>query len=275
MSDAIADPTLETVDPPFVEVLKAVAGAPLLQGQTIVLTGAAGGIGRVMAQLFAAAGARLAITDRDAEPLASVADELRLAEATFVSEALDASETGEFLGLYERIVSELGPLDGLVNCAGAWEAASFSEIEPEKLSAMLDANLGTAFCACRAVLPGMVERRRGSVVNFASTAGEYGSIRAAAHYAAAKGGVIALTKSLAREVSPFNVRVNAVSPGPIDTPSLVGSATPEARAKIGERTLLGRLGQPHEIGAACVFLLSPLSTFVTGQVLGVNGGSLL
>ena len=120
----------------------------------------------------------------------------------------------------------------------------------------------------------MVARGSGSVVNFASTAGEYGSIRAAAHYAAAKGGVIALTKSLAREVSPAGVRVNAVSPGPTDTPALL-AATPEQRAVAGSRTLFGRLGQPHEIAGACVFLLSPLSTFVTGTVLQVNGGALL
>jgi NAD(P)-dependent dehydrogenase (short-subunit alcohol dehydrogenase family) len=274
MKDLVADAALEAAEP-YAEISKVLAGAPLLQDQTVILTGAAGGIGQVTAQLFAAAGARLAVTDRDAESLTAVVDGLRLGEATFIFEGIDASAPGEFLAFYERTVSELGPVDGLVNCAGAWEAASFEEIEPESLAAMLAANLVTAFIACQAVLPAMVDRRRGSVVNFASTAGEYGSISPAAHYAAAKGGVIALTKSLAREVSPFNVRVNALSPGPIDTPSLVGSATPEQRAKVGERTLFGRLGQPHEIAAACAFLLSPLSTFMTGQVLGVNGGSLL
>jgi NAD(P)-dependent dehydrogenase (short-subunit alcohol dehydrogenase family) len=274
MKDVVADATLEAAVP-SAEISKVLGGAPLLQDQTVLLTGAAGGIGQVMAQLFAAAGARVAVTDRDAESLTAVVEDLRGVGAAFVSEAIDASDSREFRAFYDRAVSELGPLDGLVNCAGAWEAASFHEIAPESLAAMLAANLVTAFVTCQAVLPAMVERRRGSVVNIASTAGEYGSISPAAHYAASKGGVIAMTKSLAREVSPFNVRVNAVSPGPIDTPSLVGSATPEERAKVGERTLLGRLGQPHEIAAACVFLLSPLSTFVTGQVLGVNGGSLL
>jgi len=111
-------------------------------------------------------------------------------------------------------------------------------------------------------------------VNFASTAGEYGSISPAAHYAAAKAGVIGLTKSLAREVSPCGVRVNALSPGPTDTVAL-GAATAEQKAQVGARTLLGRLGEPEEIAHGVLYLLGPLSTFVTGHVLRVNGGALL
>src|SRR5205814_4924335 len=154
---------------------------------------------------------------------------------------------------------------GIVNCAGLWAPAPYEEVDERAFAETVDANLKTAFVSCRAVLPGMVERGSGSVVNFASTAGEYGSIRAAAHYAAAKGGVIALTKSLAREVSPAGVRVNAVSPGPTDTPALL-AATAEQRAIAGSRTLFGRLGRPHEIAGACVFLLSPLLACAAGAV---------
>ena len=139
---------------------------------------------------------------------------------------------------------------------------------------MLTREPDTAFVACRAVLPAMIARGSGSIVNFASTAGEYGSISPAAHYAAAKGGVIAMTKSLAREASPHGVRVNAVSPGPTDTVAL-GAATPEQKAAVGARTLFNRLGRPEEIAASCVYLLSDMSSFVTGTVLQVNGGSLL
>jgi NAD(P)-dependent dehydrogenase (short-subunit alcohol dehydrogenase family) len=120
----------------------------------------------------------------------------------------------------------------------------------------------------------MIPRGAGSIVNFASTAGEYGSISPGSHYAAAKGAVIAMTKSLAREVSPHGVRVNAVSPGPTDTVAL-GAATPEQKAAAGARTLFNRLGRPDEIAAACIYLLSGMSTFVTGTVLQVNGGSRL
>ena len=169
---------------------------------------------------------------------------------------------------------ELGVVDGLVNCAGLWEPKPFQDVSPADLASMMTANVTTAFVACQSVLPEMIARRQGSVVNFASTAGEYGSISPAAHYAAAKGAVIGMTKSLAREASPHNVRVNAISPGPTDTVAL-GAATPEQKADVGARTLFNRLGEPDEIAAGCVYLLSPLSSFVTGHVLRVNGGSLL
>jgi NAD(P)-dependent dehydrogenase (short-subunit alcohol dehydrogenase family) len=245
------------------------AATGLLQGRVVILTGATGGIGRTVARMLAAAGAQLALTDLAAEPVATLTGELEA-----YGEAFDASSWEASVAFCGRVEARLGPVDGLVNCAGLWAPLPYDEIDEQAWADTLAANLATAFASCRAVLPGMVARRAGSVVNFASTAGEYGSVRPAAHYAAAKGGVIAMTKSLAREVSPHGVRVNAVSPGPIDTPAF-GAATPEQRAAANARTLFGRVGQPYEIASACVFLLSPLSTFVTGHVLGVNGGSLL
>ena len=170
--------------------------------------------------------------------------------------------------------AELGEVDGLITCAGRWEPKPFEEITVAELEEMLRANVTTAFVACRAVLPAMIARGSGSVVNFASTAGEYGSISPGAHYAAAKGAVIAMTKSLAREAGPHGVRVNAISPGPTDTVAL-GAATPEQKAAAGARTLFNRLGRPEEIAASCVYLVSEMSSFMTGHVLGVNGGSRL
>lgn len=241
----------------------------LLSGSVVILTGATGGIGRSIAEMLVSAGARVAITD-----LSAVAVEQLASDLDVFGTASDASSWDGFASFCANVEEELGPIDGVVNCAGLWAPAPYEEVDEEAWSATLDANLKTAFVSCRTVLPRMVARGSGSVVNFASTAGEYGSIRPAAHYAAAKGGVIAMTKSLAREVSPAGVRVNAVSPGPTDTPALL-AATAEQRAIAGARTLFGRLGQPTEIAGACVFLLSPLSTFVTGTVLQVNGGSLL
>ncbi len=255
------------------EALAAVSARSLLADRTVILTGATGGIGGTVARMLVAAGARIGVTDLGHECVETLVEELRGSGAQVLGEALDASSWAAFAAFHARAENELGPLHGLVNCAGAWAPRPFDQIDERTWDDALAANLGTAFAACRTVLPRMVERRSGSVVNFASTAGEYGSITPASHYAAAKGGVIVLTKSLAREVSPHNVRVNAVSPGPIDTPAL--AATPEQKAAVATRTLFGRLGRPHEIAAVGVFLLSPLSTFVTGHVLRVNGGALL
>jgi NAD(P)-dependent dehydrogenase (short-subunit alcohol dehydrogenase family) len=244
---------------------------PLLEGRTVILTGAAGGIGRHIAGALVEEGARVGLTDISPEALDAVARGL---PAATVAEAFDGADAGSFASFRQRVESDLGPVDGLVNCAGWWQPRPFDEISLAELNAMWAANTVTAFVACQSVLPGMIARGSGSVVNFASTAGEYGSISPAAHYAAAKAAVIGMTKSLAREASPHGVRINAISPGPTDTVAL-GAATPEQKKIVGARMLLNRLGRPDEIAGGCLYLLSDLSTFVTGTVLQVNGGSLL
>jgi NAD(P)-dependent dehydrogenase (short-subunit alcohol dehydrogenase family) len=249
------------------EAFRAASG--LLDRRVVILTGATGGIGTTIARMLVAVGARVALTDLAEDRVTGLASELDCFGA-----AADVSSHEAFRAFHARAEATLGPTDGIVNCAGLWAPAPYEDVDEEAWARTLAGNLATAFVACRTVLPGMVKRGAGSVVTFASTAGEYGSITPAAHYAAAKGGVVAMTKSLAREVSPHGVRVNAVSPGPIDTVAL-GAATPEQKASVGARTLFGRLGRPHEIAGACVFLLSPLSTFMTGTVVQVNGGSLL
>jgi NAD(P)-dependent dehydrogenase (short-subunit alcohol dehydrogenase family) len=249
-------------------------GTELLKGMTVIMTGATGGIGRHVTRLLVTCGAKVAIVDLSTPGVSALTAELADGGAEVIGDSFDAANVDEFREFHRRVRSELGPVGGLVNCAGRWEPKRFQDITAENLSLMLHANVGTAFAACQSVLPEMIARRGGSVVNFASTAGEYGSISPAAHYAAAKGAVIGMTKSLAREASPYNVRVNAISPGPTDTVAL-GAATPEQKASVGARTLFDRLGDPDEIAASCIFLLSPLSSFVTGHILRVNGGSLL
>jgi NAD(P)-dependent dehydrogenase (short-subunit alcohol dehydrogenase family) len=244
----------------------------LLAGQTVILTGAGGGIGRHIARALADEGARVGLADLDAEALDGVTGDL--AGAAVVAEAFDSADPERFDAFHAHVRDELGAVNGLVTCAGFWQSKPFEEITVAELDSMLRANVTTAWVACRSVLPAMLERSAGSIVNFASTAGEYGSISPGSHYAAAKGAVIALTKSLAREASPHGVRVNAISPGPTDTVAL-GAATPEQKAAAGARTLFNRLGRPDEIAAGCIYLLSDMSSFVTGTLLQVNGGSRL
>jgi len=241
---------------------------------TVILTGATGGIGRRIASVLADSGARLALADLERDAVEELTEELTAAGRSAIGDAFDAAKSDDFDAFHRRTRNELGEVDGLVNCAGHWQPKPFAEISPHDLTRMMTDNLTTAFVGCQSVVPAMIVRRRGSVVNFASTAGEYGSITPGAHYAAAKGAVIGLTKSLAREASPHNVRINAVSPGPIDTFAL-GAATPQQKADVGARTLFGRLGEPDEIAAGCVYLLSSMSSFVTGHILRINGGSLL
>jgi 2-hydroxycyclohexanecarboxyl-CoA dehydrogenase len=216
-------------------------------------------------------GATVVAADRTVEPLADLAG---AHPAGLDPRELDATDLAAVERLVEDVESRHGPLHGLVNVAGWFEIVDFTASTPEHWDAMLQANLLTAMVSCRAVVPRMVERGAGTVVNFASTAGEFGSIRPSAAYAAAKGGVIAFTKSLAREVSPRGVRVNAVSPGPVETPALqVGSAA--ARSEAAGRTLFGRLGTPADIAGGVAYLVGDGAAWVTGEVLRINGGSLI
>lgn len=245
-----------------------------LQDRVVLVTGAGGTIGREVCRLLAEQGALVAMTDVDAASLEATATEIAPVATKSHARALDATSVDELGGFVADTESSLGAVRALVNVAGSFVIEEFETSTPQQWDAMISANLVTALVACRVCLPSMLSRGAGSIVNFASTAGEYGSIRPSAAYAAAKAGVIGFTKSLAREVSPRGVRVNAISPGPIDTPALK-AASPQDRAATADRTLLGRIGAPVDIAYGVLYLASDESDFVTGAVLQVNGGSLL
>jgi len=219
-------------------------------------------------------GFSLGLVDRSVESLESIVKRLRLSTATYITDCFDTCDAELTTAFAQRVEQVLGPIATLVNCVGVFDIAPFNAISDQAWDDTLRSNPTAVFVACRAVVPLMSSRGAGTVVNFASTAGEYGSIRPAAHYAAAKGGVIAFSKSLAREVSPSGVRVNVVSPGPVDTPMLKADTT-EARELTSARTLLGRIASPQEIAATVMFLIGEDSSYITGHVLRVNGGALL
>jgi NAD(P)-dependent dehydrogenase (short-subunit alcohol dehydrogenase family) len=240
-----------------------------LEGATTVVIGACGGVGREVARTLAAAGATVAIADLNRAAVDELADELGGVGQAF--DATDADAMARFAG---AVHAADGPPAAVVNVLGLWHSGDYSALSDADWARVLGANLTAVFLSARCFLPAMQEAGAGSMVNFASTAGEYGSIRPAAHYAAAKGGVIALTKSLAREVAADGVRVNAVSPGPLHTDMLQRKDDAEL-ADIAGRTLVGRLGTPRDMADAVLFLASSASAWVTGEVLRVNGGALL
>jgi 2-hydroxycyclohexanecarboxyl-CoA dehydrogenase len=243
-----------------------------LAERTALVTGGASGIGAATCRRLAAEGARVAVTDVDTEGARRVADEID-------SEAyeLDVRSDHSIRAAVEAAERDLGPTDVLVNNAGYDEWGWFTETDPALWDRVLAVNLRGVIAVTHRVLPGMQERRRGHIVNTASEAGRVGSSGSAA-YSAAKAGVIGFTKTIAVENGRFGITCNAVAPGPIETPLLMGA--PERLGEVGRRlvaamvgaTTLRRLGQPEEVAAAIAFLASDDASYVTGQALGVSGG---
>jgi 2-hydroxycyclohexanecarboxyl-CoA dehydrogenase len=243
-----------------------------LEGRTALVTGGAGGIGAATCRRLAAEGARVAVTDLDLDAARGIAGEV--SGAAFELDVRSTESVGAAVAGAER---ELGPIDVLVNNAGYDEFSFFANTDEGLWDRVLAVNLRGVIAVTHAVLPGMQERRRGRIVNVASEAGRVGS-HGSSIYSAAKAGVIGLTKALAREAARYGVTCNAVAPGPIETPLLMGA--PEALGELGERlvqgmvgqTALRRIGQPEEVAAAIAFLASDDSSYVTGQAIGVSGG---
>jgi 2-hydroxycyclohexanecarboxyl-CoA dehydrogenase len=234
----------------------------------VMVMGAAGAIGRQISRQLQEAGWSVAAFDR--RPSGPSAPD----DGDVDVRPCEGADIDAVRGAADAVESELGPITALVNVSGRFEISPFIETEPEHWLEMLDANLLTALTSCRVVGERMSARGLGSIVNIASTAGEYGSIRPSAAYAAAKGGVIAFSKSLARELAAANIRVNVVSPGPVDT-EMLQATSGAAHTEAVSRTLLGRLGTPADIAGAVAFLLSDQAGWITGEVLRVNGGSLI
>lgn len=237
----------------------------------VVVTGAGGGMGRAVALAFAREGARLAICDVSARGL----DETKvlLGNGDVVAGVVDSRRIASIREWMGEVKAALGPVRAFVNCAGVWHDSPYSAVTEEQWDFTVDVNLKGNFFFCQEAMKQMSEAGGGSIVNIASTAGEYGSIRAAAHYAASKGGVIAMSKSLAREGAP-SIRVNVISPGPTDTPML--AATEEEKREVAKRPMVGRLGTPEDMAEAALYLSDPRKAgYITGEVLRVNGGSLI
>ncbi len=243
---------------------------------TVVVTGGGGGIGTALCRGFAAEGANVAVLDRAEDAAAKVADELSSQGVRALAVSCDITERPSIDAAVAQVTDELGPIDVLVNNAG-WDLfVPFLDTVPEDWARLIDINLVGALNMHHAILPGMVERNGGRVVNISSDAARVGSSGEAV-YAACKAGLVAFSKTLAREHSRHGITFNVVCPGPTDTALLATvtdtSANPEKLREAFRRAIpLGRLGQPDDLVGAVLFFASADASFVTGQVLSVSGG---
>jgi 3-oxoacyl-[acyl-carrier protein] reductase len=233
--------------------------------KTLMLTGAGGQIGKAIARRFVEAGGNVVLADVQ-RPDAFAAEFDASGERTCAVQ-VDVTSLDDALAAAQLVKERFGGIDVVVPAAGIYEAATVKEMGAISWRKMIDVNLGGVFNICRACIP--LLKSRGAIVAVASIAAHRGSF-AHAHYAAAKGGVVSFVRSLALELAP-NIRVNAVSPGIIDTP-LVTELLKTSGQQILASTPLIRLGQPDEVALATLFLASEAASFITGEVLHVNGG---
>ncbi len=246
-----------------------------LKGKVALVTGASRGIGRATAIQLARAGAEVVInyhTDRHAavhvrrcvEGMGGRAKEL----------AADVSEFGQVEAMVAAAVGEYGRLDILVNNAGLWEYNPLTELAEARLRRTIDTNLVAAFYTCRAAVPHMKAQSSGVIINVSSTAGQRGEAYYSP-YAATKSALIALTKSLAVELAEHNIRVNCVAPGWVATDMTKTVLSGPSGSSIRQQIPLGRVASPEEVAGPVAFLASDLASFITGEVLNVNGGAVL
>ena len=241
--------------------------------RVVIVTGAARGIGAVTAEAFGREGARVAALDIDGAGIDTLAAKLSAGGVETLGLKTDATDASAVRQAVDAVLARWGRVDVVVNNAGGFAVMrTFEETDEAEWAAILRSNLTSAFLVCKAVLPVMKRQQAGRIVNLASVVARGGAVRVPAHYAAAKAGVIALTRMLALEVADLGITVNAVAPGTTATDRVLAARTPEDTARVAAAIPLRRLGQPAEIAESILFLASDAASFITGAVLDVNGG---
>ena len=246
-----------------------------IREMTAIVTGAARGMGRAFAEELAGRGATVAICDVNKEELEKTAKEIGgRFKARVIAEAVDVSNEEQVKRFVARVEREAGRVDILVNNAAIHPLHMIEEIAVDEWDKVLAVNLRSAFLFCRAVLPGMRKRKFGRIISIASEAGKNGGTIAAPHYSASKGAILGFTRNLARAVSVDGVTVNAIAPGRIAT-AMAGQVSAEANQIYIDRSAVKRLGKPEDVAWAVAFLADERSSFVTGETLNINGGTVM
>lgn len=248
---------------------------PDLAGKVVLVTGGSRGIGAAICRSFAANGSRVVVNGRDQAAIDTVVDSIRSAGGIAIGIAADCTDFVAIELMRERIEAELGTVDLLVASAGGnGNPIATVEISAEQWRSVLDTNLTSAFLTVKSVLPGMIDRKRGSILTMASAAGRLPS-QASACYAAAKAAVVMFTRHIANEVGHHGIRANCLAPSAILTERVQERMPPRIREQVAASFPLGRIGMPADVASIALFLASDVSSWLTGLTLDVAGGKVM
>ena len=244
----------------------------MLKGKTAIITGSGRGIGRAIALAMAEQGANIVVNDVNMESAGEVVAEIEAMGRQAIAVKADVTSEEQIKQMIETCINRFGKLDILVNNAGIIQTVPVTEIDGKDWDRVMEVNLKGVFLCCKAALAPMKAQHGGKIINIASVAGKRGGgLLGNSCYSASKGGVIAFTKSLARESGPFGNNVNAITPAFTDT-EMTRSIAPDKKEFIIKMLPLGRVGQPSDIAGAVCFLASSMSDYMTGEIMDVDGG---
>lgn len=246
-----------------------------LDGRVAVVTGAGQGMGEAAALELAAAGARVAVNDLNAEHALSLSRAIVQQGGEAIAVPGDVASAGDVRQVFERVLSTYGTVDILVNNAGVLRTSRLEDIGEAEWDFVVEVNLKGVFLCAQAAARIMRPRRSGRIINVASMAGKATSTLGGAHYTAAKAGVLGLSRHLARELAPDLINVNAVCPGIVDTPMVRENTSPERLEAVLRSIPFGRLAKPEEVGRLIVFLASDDASYITGAAIDIHGGELI
>ena len=244
----------------------------MYKGKNVIVTGAARGIGKAIAKKYAENEATVFIFDL--KGAADTANELKDKGLNAVGINIDITDYNGVQKKVGEIIKDYGHIDIIVNNAGIIARDEFVDLSYDTWNKVMSVNINGNFNLCKAVIPSMIERKTGKILNITSIAGKMGDITASAAYGTSKGAINTLTRSLARQLAKYNITVNAIAPHAIES-DMSAQWSPEKRADVLNGIPLHRMGTPEEIAFASLFLTSEYASFITGEVLNVNGGALM